>query len=118
LTAMLVRKGTTRGYAGYWDAQSLTWNSRMRLMVAPVSWDPHVGLCRYRWNTIDSWFRERQGPTFLVVDPTTPFMGSPPGFVDSASAARRFGPLTVYLFDYDIARYFPKTKGPTTACHT
>jgi hypothetical protein len=118
VTAMLVRKGITRGYAGYWNAQSLTWNSGMRLLVAPVTWDRHIGLCRYRWNTIDSWFEDRGGPTFLIVDPTTPFMNSTPTFVDRATEVRRYGPLTVYLFDYDLARHFPAAKGPTTPCRT
>jgi len=117
VTTMLVRKGVTRGYAGYWDAQNLTWNSGMRIMVAPVS-VRGAGLCRYRWNTIDSWFRERPGPTFLIVDPTTPFVPSPPRFTADATEAHRFGPLTVYLFRYDLARYFPKVEGPDTACQT
>ena len=90
----------------------------MRLMVAPVTWDGQVGFCRYRWNTIDSWFEERPGPTFLIVDPTTPFMTARPDFAGSAGEVHRFGPLTAYVFDYDIARYFPKTKGPSTPCRT
>ena len=118
LTEMLVRKGVTRGYAGYWNAQSLSWNSGMRLLAAPVRSIRQVGVCRYRWNTIDSWFAVRPGPTFLIVDPTTPFMTEPPPFADSASELHRFGPLSVYLFDYDIARYFPKTQGPATPCRT
>ena len=117
LTALLVRKGVTRGYAGYWNAQDLSWNSGMRLMVAPV-WERRVGLCRYRWNTIDSWFDERPGPTFLIVDPTTPFVTAPPSFARTASERHRFGPLRVYLFDYDIARNFPRSEGPATPCAT
>jgi len=117
LTATLVREGVTRGYAGYWNAQSLTWNSGMRLLVAPV-WDRRGGFCRYRWNTIDSWFDERPGPTFLIVDPTTPFLTAPPRFARGASKRLHFGPLSVYLFDYDIARYFPKYRGPSTPCAT
>ena len=118
LTAMLVSKGATRGYAGYWDAQNLTWKSGMRLLVAPVDWSQRVGLCRYRWNTIDSWFDERPGRTFLIVDPTTPFVNVTPEFARNASDVAHFGPLTVYLFDYDIARYFTNSKGPTTPCRT
>ena len=118
LTTMLVREGVTRGYAGYWDAQNLSWKSGLRLMIAPVTWDPVIGLCRYRWNTIDSWFEERPGSTFLIVDPTTPFMSSRPKFADSAREVHRFGPLTVYVFEYDIARYFSKAKGPSTPCRT
>jgi hypothetical protein len=87
-------------------------------MVAPVSAGSGTTLCPYRWNTIDSWFRERRGPTFLIVDPTTRFVASRPTFTDEAREAHRFGPLTVYLFGYDLARYFPAARGPESLCRT
>jgi hypothetical protein len=103
IVRMLEREGVTRGYAGYWDAQNLTWQTDMRLLVAPVG-NCGTQLCPNNFFTIRSWYEPKGGPTFLLVDATLPLIHAPP-FVSGASAARRFGPLTVYLFDYDIARH-------------
>jgi hypothetical protein len=93
--------GVRRGYAGYWDAQNLTWQTDMHLLVAPVK---NCGdtLCPNNFFTIESWYRARGEPTFLLVDATLPLIHAPP-FAKSAVAIRRFGPLTLYVFDDDIA---------------
>jgi hypothetical protein len=103
LTRLLQEKGIRRGYAGFWDAASLTWQSRMRLIVSPVS--PCGGeLCGHRFFTISSWFRERPGRSFLIVDPLSGVGGAPP-VASTAIGSYRFGPLRLYLFDYDLARH-------------
>jgi hypothetical protein len=57
---LLQRERLTHGYAGLWDAQSLTWNGRMRIQAAPVSTcDPSGTRCRNSSFTIDSWYDER-----------------------------------------------------------
>jgi hypothetical protein len=96
--------GATRGYAGYWDAQNLTWQSKLKLLVAPVS---RCGpdLCGYNFTTIRSWYDETRGRSFLIVDPTTGFVTEPPPIVGTATDSRRFGPLRVYVFPYDLARH-------------
>jgi hypothetical protein len=104
LLHLLERNGVTRGYAGFWDAQNITWQTGMRLLVAPVARCGRA-LCEYRFFTISSWYDERPGPSFLIVDPTTGFITEPPPVVSSAFASYRFGPLTVYLFRYDLARH-------------
>jgi hypothetical protein len=103
LRAVLERAGVTRGYAGYWGAQNLSWESDMKLQVAPVS---NCGdeLCPNNIFTIRSWYERHGGPTFLLIDPTVNFIHAPP-FAARAKASRRFGPMTLYLFDYDIARH-------------
>ena len=45
------------------------------------------------------------GPTFLILDAANRFIPGPPLFVSDSTASYHFGTLTVYLFDYDIARY-------------
>jgi hypothetical protein len=100
---LLEREGITRGFAGYWDAQNLSWQTDMRLLVAPVQ-NCGEQLCPYNFFTIRSWYEERGGPTFLLVDPTIPVIYAPP-FVSRAVAAHRFGPLRLYVFDYDIAEH-------------
>jgi hypothetical protein len=103
LLQLLDRQGVTRGYAGYWDAQNLSWQTDMHLLVAPVD---NCGdqLCPYNVFTIRSWYERQGGPTFLLVDPTVNAIQAPP-FAALAAAAHRFGPLTLYLFDYDIAQH-------------
>ena len=104
IVAVLEREGAERGYAGYWDAQNLTWQSHMRLLVAPVV--PCADkLCPFNFSTIEGWYREKSGPTFLIVDPTNGVIGTAPPFARRASARYHFGPLTVYVFRYDIARH-------------
>jgi len=102
LVQLLQGKHVSRGYAGYWDAQNLSWQSGMRLVIAPVSLcEP--GVCGYTFATIRSWYEPRPGPSFLIVDPTTPFMSSAPSLTRDATERHAFGPLQVYLFKTDIA---------------
>jgi hypothetical protein len=75
----------------------------MHLLVAPVV-NCGAQLCPYRFFTVESWYVPRGGPTFLLVDPTNAVIQAPT-FVSRASSAHRFGPLAVYVFDYDIARH-------------
>jgi hypothetical protein len=106
LVRLLVDKGVTHGYSSYWDAQNLTWQSGMRIFVAPVARCDVQGkqLCPLRFSVIASWYRARSGPSFLIVDPTAAFVTTPPPLVRRATASYRFGRLTVYLFTYDLAR--------------
>lgn len=103
---LLEGKGVSKGYAGYWDAQSLTWKSGMRLSVAPVQLCGADGrdLCATRLSVIESWYDPRPGPSFVLVDPETGFVPRAPRIANGASATYRFGPLTLYLFDADVAR--------------
>jgi len=110
LITLLTREGVTRGYADYWDAQSLTWQSGMRLLLAAVGPCGEGDLCPFRYFTVDSWFQPKPGPSFLIVDPTNRWLVTvSQQLVKHASQVHRFGPLTVYIFKNDLARYFHKT---------
>jgi hypothetical protein len=78
----------------------------MRLLVAPVTRCTRTQLCPYDFFTIRSWYEPHPGRSFLLLDDTNNVVAGAPPFVRSAKDSRRFGPLTVYLFDYDIARHF------------
>lgn len=106
LVRLLVEKHVTHGYAGYWDAQNLSWQSGMKVFAAPVTRCdlPKKPLCRVRIFVIDSWYEEQPGPSFLIVDPTNGFVTTPPPLVRHASSSYRFGGLRVYIFPYDLAR--------------
>jgi hypothetical protein len=100
----LERDDVSRGYAGYWDAQNLSWQSDMRVLVAPVQ--PCADeLCSFDFSTIASWYEPQAGPSFLIVDPTNGVIAHAPPFARGARKRYGFGPLTVYVFGYDIARY-------------
>jgi len=107
LARWLAEKHVTRGYAGYWDAQNLTWQSDMRIFVAPVTRCdvPNKPLCQVRIFTIESWYAEQPGPSFLIVDPTNGFVTTPPPIVRDARFTSRFGRLRVYIFPYELARH-------------
>jgi hypothetical protein len=94
-----------RGYAGYWDAQNLSWQTNMHLLVAPVTRCTKTRLCPYNFFTIHSWYEPHPGPSFLLLDETNGVIAGAPPFVRDAKASFRFGPLTLYLFGYDIARH-------------
>lgn len=103
----LERDGVSRGYAGYWDAQNLSWQTNMRLLIAPVQPCGDV-LCSFDFSTIRSWYEPHAGPSFLIVDPTNGVVAKAPPFARRARARHRFGPLIVYVFGFDIARYILK----------
>ena len=109
LRQLLDRAGVTRGYAGYWGAQNLSWQTGMHLHVAPVR-NCGEQLCPYNVFTIRSWYELRGGPTFLLIDPTVNAIQAPP-FATQAAAVHPFGPMTLYLFDYDIARHIRLSPG-------
>jgi hypothetical protein len=104
LVRFLEHDGATRGYAGYWDAQNLTWQSDLKVLIAPAS-TCGSGLCGYNFTTIRSWYDAQPGRSFLIVDPTTGFVTEPPPITRTAVDSRRFGPLSVYVFPYDLARH-------------
>ena len=103
LIRLLERAGVSRGYAGFWNAQNLSWQTDTRLLVAPIR-NCGTELCPNNIFTIRSWYEPRGGPTFLLIDPTVHVLHAPP-FASRAVAVHRFGPLTLYLFRYDIARH-------------
>lgn len=111
LVRLLEREGLTHGYAPYWDAQSLTWKSGLRVLVAPVRLcNPEGGraLCRDEFFTIGSWYRERPGRSFLVVDPSAGLWQKPPASFGQPLRIERLSAepdVAVYVYPYDVARH-------------
>jgi hypothetical protein len=81
----------------------------MQLLVAPVQpCDPQRGraLCRRHFFTIDSWYEERPGSSFLIVDPAAGLSSEPPRSYGRPSRIHRLRDgVTVYVYPYDIARH-------------
>jgi hypothetical protein len=104
---LLERERLTRGYGPFWDAQSLTWKSGMRVLVTPVqACAPRAGspLCRHHFFTIDTWYDEQPGRSFLIVDPAAGLWERPPPTLGRAVQVHRLGrDVTVYVYRHDIA---------------
>jgi hypothetical protein len=100
---VLEREHARYGYAGFWSSLNLTWQSGKRVLVAPVN-NCGAELCPNKLFTIDSWYRPHRGRTFLLVDATIPDI-KPPEFTKNAVRTRRFGPLTLYVFEHDITSH-------------
>jgi hypothetical protein len=113
IVRLLERKGLTHGYAPYWDAQSLTWHSGTKVVVAPVRAcnAPPNTLCRERFFTIGSWYEPRSGPSFLVVDAAAGLWKKPSPALGRPSEVHRFtedADVIVYVYPYDIARHIAR----------
>jgi len=103
----LEREHVRYGYAGFWSSFNLSWQSNMRLIVAPVN-NCGAELCPNRFFTIASWYRKHGGRSFLLVDATIADIKAPE-FAKNAAKIARFGPLTLYVFDDDIAAHIRGT---------
>jgi len=94
----------TYGYASYWDAAPLTWQTHAQVQVFPVMMcsAPH-GLCTNPLHVISSWYAPRPNTrTFLVTDPRygPPAPGRRLGGTDEVVS---YGGYSIYVYDYDIA---------------
>ncbi len=101
-----------RGYAGYWDAVSLSWNSGVMVQAAPVVGCKPPGrtltLCPYALNTYLGWYRPVAGVrSFLILDPGSTAGSWPPpkayAVLATPVASRRFGEALVLVYPYDLA---------------
>jgi hypothetical protein len=111
LLQFLEREHLKHGYAGYWEASSLTWQSKLKVNVYPVyecRRPAALTLCPFYFHHISTWYRPRRGTrTFLIVDPAQPFVAGPPDpAFGRPETVYRTGPLSVYVYPYDIARRF------------
>jgi hypothetical protein len=96
------------GYAGYWDAAPLTFQSGFGVRVYPIRTcgPPPDGHCPFHVHTIENWYVPEPGArTFYVVGDQSlyPPLGPPPADWGRPFEEARLGHLTVYAFDYDIA---------------
>ena len=94
----------TYGYASYWVAAPVTWETSEHLQVYPVLECPAPhGLCTYPVHVITSWYTPRpQTRSFLIVDKR--YGPSDPGLrLGGHDAVVTYGQYTIYVYDYDVA---------------
>ncbi len=95
-----------RGYAGYWDASSLTWNSHNRVVVRPLvqcSNSPRAPICPFVLMRTPSWYAPRPRRSFLLVDPDNLYVTTLPSGLGAPIASYAIGPIRMYIYPYDIA---------------
>jgi hypothetical protein len=96
------------GYAGYWQADVVTWLSSGSIRTRPVMQDPSCAATQPGWfcpvptNAIDAWFRPEPGPSFLLDDAGGPSLSRAlPASLHPVQVIR-VEPFTLYVFDHDI----------------
>jgi hypothetical protein len=98
----------SHGYAGYWNAAPLTWQSEARARVYPITGcaptaPEKAPFCRHPTYGIDSWYEpDPRARTFLVVGGTPPDVPAPARAFGSPERAVRLGHLGVVVYGYDI----------------
>jgi hypothetical protein len=105
----------TTGYAGYWDASSLTWSSREHVLVRPVfpCYSPHSSaLCVFSQETVASWYKPQARRTFLLVEAGEYYVGFLPGGLGKPLAGYAFGPMRMYIYPYDLAARLGPSDSP------
>jgi hypothetical protein len=97
------------GYAGYWDAIPLSLQSDFKVRAYPIEpcYLPEEDrYCPERLHIIESWYEPKQDVrTFYVTNalPLVPYLDPPPASWGRPFKTARFGDLTIYAYDYDIA---------------
>ena len=100
----------TTGYAGYWYASDLTWNSHERLRVRPVSLcaeSTGTTICPFYIARAPAWYVPEPRRTFLLVNPSEAYLPGIPEGLGQPIAAFAFPDSTrMYIYPYDIAARF------------
>jgi hypothetical protein len=108
------------GYAGYWDAATITYQSDYETPTYPV----HIcglsedGRCQFPFHTIDSWYIPKPGVrTFYLQDDSDlpNVVGPPPARWGRPFAEARIGDLRAYAYDYDLASVLEEGTRPPPA---
>jgi hypothetical protein len=108
LVATLEQHGLHRGYAGYWQANLLTWESDGRVQSRAVVQDrtcnaqPPGWFCPYPIFTVSDWYQRGPGPTFLIRERGGAFVPDPPPSSLTPREVFSYGRFDVYVFDSDV----------------
>ena len=104
LTTFTQGEGLKYGYASYWVAAALTWETSTRIEVYPVlPCSSPGGLCTYPLHVITSWYLPRaRTRTFVVLDPRYGPTPADLHFGNTVEVAS-YGEYKIYVYDYDVA---------------
>jgi hypothetical protein len=113
VTRFAQRYHVSYGYAGYWDAVTVTWHSHFAVKLHPVircgrHRDQYCPL--YHADSFTAAYKPRRGlRTLFVTDKRFRDLAPPPSW-GRPVASERIGRLTLYAYDYDVANRFPKPR--------
>jgi len=116
LVAVLEAHGLHHGYAGYWQANVLTWKSDGRIVSRAVqqsaACSPNAPgwFCPYQQFTVSDWYVPQPGPSFLVRELGGAFVPAAPPPDVRPTSVFSFYPFEIYVYDHDI--------GSDAALHT
>ncbi|HEV7677227.1 MAG TPA: hypothetical protein VGQ42_01505 [Candidatus Dormibacteraeota bacterium] len=109
LLATLEQHGLHRGYAGYWQANLVTWQSGGRIESRAVQQGEPCNavqrgwFCPYPIFTVSDWYAPQGGPTYLIREQGGAFVPDPPP--DALGTPREVlhvDRFDIYVFDHDI----------------
>jgi hypothetical protein len=99
-------EGADHGYAGYWVAPVVSWQTRAKLKAYPV-YQCGTSLCPYFLGQVSTWYRPKPGVrSFLIADANQGIENDVSGGVAAfgpALASATFGTYTVLVYGHDIA---------------
>jgi hypothetical protein len=108
LIAVLEAHGLTHGYAGYWQANLLTWESDGRISSRAVQQAEvcHAAapgwFCPYPIFSISDWYVPQGGRTFLIRETGGSFVSQPPPAQPPPVSVFSYDRFEVYVYDRDI----------------
>jgi hypothetical protein len=106
IEAIAKRYRASTGYAGYWEASSVTWSTGNRVVVRPLMLCRNptgADICPFYMERVPSWYLLKQRKTFLLVDSAEPWLDEPPEGLGRPVAVYGFGTIRMYIYPYDIA---------------
>jgi hypothetical protein len=109
LVAALEAHGLHHGYAGYWQANLLTWDSDGAVVSRAVQQGGacHATqpgwFCPYPIFTVSDWFTPQPGPSFLIREIGGAFVPDPPPTRPRPTSVFNYDRFEVYVYDHDIA---------------
>jgi hypothetical protein len=108
LIAALESHGLHYGYAGYWQANLLTWQSDGRVVSRAVQQGDacHAAqkgwFCPYPIFTVSDWYTAQNQPTFLIRELGGSFVPDPPPAQPRPASVFSYDRFEVYVYDHDI----------------
>lgn len=116
LVAALEAQGLRHGYAGYWQANLLTWESDGAVTVRAVQQSPSCRADEPGWFcpssifTVSDWFTPQPGPSFLIREIGGSFVPGPPPTSPRPTSVFNVDRFEIFVYDHDI--------GADAASHT
>jgi len=110
LVAVLEAHDLHRGYAGYWQANLLTWESDGRVLSRAVQQGPACNaklpgwFCPYPIFSISDWYAPQPGDqrTFLIREVGGSFVPDPPPSQPRPVEVFSYDRFAVYVYDHDV----------------